>query len=43
MVGALRGLLIARTTAGTLLAGYRLWSDIWPPRLASPATCQPLR
>src|SRR5216683_6906119 len=36
--------LIRRTTSGTLLTGYRLWSGyIWPGRLASPATCQPLQ
>ena len=36
--------LILLTTCGTLLAGYRLWSGyMWPARLASAATCQPLR
>jgi hypothetical protein len=36
--------LPAAKTAGTLFAGYKLWSGyIWPAKLASAATCQPLR
>ena len=40
----IRALLILRTTSGTELAGYRLWSGYTSPaELASPATCQPLQ
>ena len=40
----IRALLIRRTTCGTELTGYRLWSGLGlPGQVASAATCQPDR